>query len=633
MFTCRAGVLLAAMLANVLSPAHAIAGEPHVQFSHAHGLYERPFELALSGTGTAEIYYTTDAGGAGSKSAKRYDGPISITATTVVRAWPQPSRGGAPEVVTRSYIFPGKVLHQTAAGFPATWGEKKGKPVPASYGICPQLAQDHAFAELDRGLRAIPTMSLVLDPADLFGAEAGIYAHPEEQGRDWERRGSVEFIHPDGRAGFQSDCGVRIHGGWSRRPEESPKHGFRLLFRKRDGVAALDYPLFGEKNHEFTTLILRGGNNDTFLHPSSEERRRAEYARDQWMRESHAAMGYPAARGLFVHLYLNGLYWGVYNLTERPDAAFAAAALGGKKDDYDTRRADKALSGDKAAWDDLLAIAEAGVAHPSEYDAIARHLDLTAFIDFMILNLYGGNSDWDGSSNWYAFRNHEHGGRFQFLVWDGERTLEEVDRNVVAYDAKGSPPRLFQRLRANPEFRLAFADRAAKHFFGVGALAPAAAAARYRARSDVLDAAIVGESARWGAYRRDVHPFRTGPYELYTRDAHVRPEVARLLQQYFPRRTGLVLQQFREAGLYPKADTPEVRIDGGRVYLDATAERTIYFTTDGSDPRLAGGGISPAAKRYEGPVTDAKELKARSWDDAGEWSALVQVDGGTSPRE
>jgi hypothetical protein len=337
-------------------------------------------------------------------------------------------------------------------------------------------------------------------------------------------------------------------------------------------------------------------------------------------------MGHPAARGVFVHLYLNGLYWGLYNLTERPDAAFAAAVWGGKKGDYDSRRADKVIAGDKTAWDELLTLADADLTQPAAYDAVRRRLDVPAFADYMILNLYGGNGDWDGSSNWYAARDHRNdnggdGGRFQFLLWDAERTLESVDANVVAYDAAGSPPRLFQRLRASADFRLAFADRAWRHLVRPsGALTPDAAARRYRAWSDVLDSAIVGESARWGSYRRDIHPFRTGPYELYTREAHVRPEVDRLLHDYFPGRAGTLLRQLRDAGLYPKVDAPTLRRDGDRLFLDVAPDSQTFYTTDGSDPRTS-------AKRYEGPIAadDATRLAARSRaSNGGEWSALVE---------
>ena len=70
-----------------------------------------------------------------------------------------------------------------------------------------------------------------------------------------------------------------------------------------------------------------------------------------------AAMGRPSARGLFVHLYVNGLYWGLYNPSERPSAPFVAAHLGGKPEDYDVRNGDHILEGDDAAWKKLMTLA------------------------------------------------------------------------------------------------------------------------------------------------------------------------------------------------------------------------------------------------------------------------------------
>ena len=82
-----------------------------------------------------------------------------------------------------------------------------------------------------------------------------------------------------------------------------------------------------------------------------------------------------------------------------------------------------------------------------------------------------------------------------------------------------------------------------------GRFTPEPAAARYAALARSVEKAIVAESARWGDYRRDAHPYREGPYELYTRDDHWAPEVRRLLETYFPKRATEVLRQFREAGL------------------------------------------------------------------------------------
>jgi len=166
------------------------------------------------------------------------------------------------------------------------------------------------------------------------------------------------------------------------------------------------------------------------------------------------------------------------------------------------------------------------------------------------LNLYGANADWDASSNWYAARKRDPAGRFVFFVWDGERTLENVEDNRLQVDDDFSPTRLFQKLRACSEFRGEFARRAQTHLNGDGALAPKQAGARYRRLAALLDSAIVAESARWGDYRRDVHQYKEGPYELYTRDAHWRPEVERLLQAYFPGRSAAFMAQLKVARLY-----------------------------------------------------------------------------------
>src|SRR5205085_1996267 len=142
--------------------------------------------------------------------------------------------------------------------------------------------------------------------------------------------------------------------------------------------------------------------------------------------------------------------------------------------------------------------------------------------------------DWDHASNWYAARRRNPPGKYQFFIWDGERTLEGLDDNSMAFDDDQSPPRLFQKLRRNAEFRRLFAGRARQHLTNGRALTPEKAAERYQKWVKEIDSALIAESARWGGYRRDVHPYKTGPYELYTRNEHWRPEIHRLLEEYFP---------------------------------------------------------------------------------------------------
>jgi hypothetical protein len=173
-----------------------------------------------------------------------------------------------------------------------------------------------------------------------------------------------------------------------------------------------------------------------------------------------------------------------------------------------------------------------------------------------------------------------------------------------------------------------FADHVQRHLFRSGALMSAPAAERFQRWADEIDKAVVAESARWGDYRRDFHRYKTGPYEFYTRDEHWRPEIKRLLAEYFPQRTAVVLKQFQAAGLYPNIEAPSGRRVDGRLILSAP-RGVIYFTKDESDPRVTGGKIATGALKYEGTIVleAGRRIKARALAGSAaspEWSALVE---------
>ncbi len=544
------------------TPGHTNTGEilglvGELKASTAGIIADSALALTLTTrTPGARIVYTTDGSIPSATNGVVYRNSLRIDTTRVVRAAAFRNGFAPTETLTRSFIFPEHVAWQTGKDFPKFWGFTNGEPVAAFYEMDHRITGSPTYQkDLLNGLRSLPSLSIVTDPDSLFDAKRGIYAHPMETGRDWERAVSAEMIYPDGRRGFQINCGLRVQGGWNRRPEECPKHSLRLIFKKQYGSPRLDYPLFGPEGiHEFETVILRGGCNNTWLHWSGVERQRGDYIRDQWMRETSAAMGQPAARGQFVHLYLNGLYWGLYNLTERPSAPFLAGNQGGHPSDYDTRNSDKVLSGDTNAWDKLFTLANAGVSNAVAWQQVRSLLDVTNFADYMILNYYGANADWDRSSNWYAGRRRDPSGPYQFFVWDGERTLEQADDDRMDFDDDQSPLRLFQKLKESPGFRSVFADRVRKHCTGDGVLTPQRAADRFRKLANLLDLPIVAESARWGTYRNDFHRYKEGPYECYTRDDHWRPEVQRLMNGYFPQRTEAFLKILERRGLWSAAD-------------------------------------------------------------------------------
>jgi hypothetical protein len=371
---------------------------------------------------------------------------------------------------------------------------------------------------------------------------------------------------------FQCGCGLRIHGGTSRQPDVSPKHSFRLAFKQRYGAAPLHFPLFGKDGAvEFDTLVLRAGNNDSWLAEQGEGGRRADYLRDEWMRRSMQDMGHPSARGRFVHLYLNGLYWGVYNLCESPGPGLLALNRPEQTDisnefrdltphpfegrgrssasGYDVRKAGNIEAGDAVAWNKMMTLANAGVNDDRRYEDISHYLDLPELADYLILNFYAGNSDWDRSANWVAIRPRAPNGRFQFLVWDGEGTLGNLEADTLDFDDDESPPRLFHKLAENDAFRKLFADRAQKLLFENGPLAPKAAAERYCNLAESVAPALTAEAARWGAFREERYRYRAN-LSAYTAEKDWKPEVERIQTQYFPKRREVLLNQLRRYGLF-----------------------------------------------------------------------------------
>ena len=518
---------------------------------HPSGLYESAFTLTLAPSEHgARMFYTTNGTLPDATNGILYERPLRIATTTILRAAVFDGTTLQSDVTSRTYLFPRDVLTQTGAGFPPTWGNDNGLPIRAWYGMTETAGKDGQRRGRE-ALAAIPSLSIITAPENLFSPRMGIYTHPSERGRTWECAASAELLDPQGRLGFQVSCGLRIHGGMSRHTEESPKHSFRLLFRRRYGAPRLQAPIFGANGpQEFDDLILRAGSNDSWLASDGQTRRGADYLRDEWTRRSLLAMGYPSARGIFVHLYLDGVYWGLYNLCERPEATWFASTERQPATEYDVRKGDKIESGDDAAWNQVVALANAGLGGNRAYQEFSRRVDVIELADFLILNFYAGNTDWDRSANWCAFRPRTAEGRFRFLTWDSECVLRSPEANTLDFDDDQSPPRLFQRLSQNAGFRALFAERARRLLFNDGPLAPGPAAARYAALAKSIERAIPAEASRWGSYRRDVHPYKTGPYELYARETHWQPEVGRLQTHYFPRRSAFLANQFRERGLF-----------------------------------------------------------------------------------
>ena len=630
-------------------------------FSKSRGYYSQPFLVALQTPDPeTKIYYTTDGIRPSAQKGSLYLEPIRIQTTTPLSA--VAVKGSETSaVVTHTYFFTDSILKQTnhPKGYPAEWGAFETIPgvAPADYEMDPEVCENPIYRpQVIAAFQDLPSISVVTDPDNLFSHSTdtktgGIYIYTCSTGtgigEGWERPASAEYYDPKTQNWFQVNCALQLHGGASRVPEKTPKHSFRLEFKSEYGPSKLDFPLFSEPDAttQFNLLVLRANFGYTWLHWLPTERKAAKYVQDSWGKDTQLAMGHHSAHNKFVNLFLNGMYWGMYNVSERLDEDFMGTYLKGKAADFDVvKDYAEVTSGDLGAWNKMMAMANAGLQDLAAYQKIQGnnpdgtkssayepYLDVENLTDYMLMNFYAGNNDWD-HHNWAAARNKvEPAKGFKFFSWDAEHLFTSSTLDNTTENNANCPSRIFTKLKDNAEFRILLADHIHKLFFDDGSLTPESVSDRYLLRAKEIEKAIWGESARWGDYRRDVNP-RDSDNDLYTPDKYWVKTRDWLTNTYFPPRTNLVVNQLRMSGLYPWIDTPQFTEKGGAITNEIdlgiySPSGTIYYTVNGIDPRAVGGEVaSNGTYIYNSPlkINGNGTVKARV-KDGTRWSAMTEA--------
>ena len=669
-----------------LNGAYSLLGKvADTQFSVKRGIFSAPFSLTIStATAGATIRYTTDGSTPTATHGSIPAGPLTIAATTNLRAAAFLTGWEPTDVDTQTYLFPADIiLQQPTGGPPSGWPASSGTDQVLDFGMDPEVVNHNnpdlgGPATVKNALLALPSVIITTDLPNYFNINGsqGFYANPYGRGMAWERPVSLEWInpptaqHPNGTSEFQVNAGVRLRGGYSR-TTVNPKHSFHLFFRADYGDAKLDYPLFGRHGAQtFERIDFRTAQNYSW---SFQGDSRNTFLREEACRLAQLEMGHPSSHVRYVHLYLNGVYWGLYSLDERTEAAFSAAYLGGTKEDYDVVNSEQdsgyitgVTDGSMAAWQDLWNQSRAHQANPTAAgyfkmmgkaaDGVTPTgdpvlLDVDNLIDYLMLTFCTGNLDGclssfqgnDRANNWFGSRRSANnpGEGFRFYVHDFEHVFFSIyeDRtgpwtpSNQADFAYANPYYLHRDLIDNPEYKIRWADRIQKHLFQNGVLTPTAWSNRINQLAGMVDPAIVAESARWGDAKSST-PF-TKTHWLAARQS---------LLTYIAARHPFVLEHLRNAGLYPAVAAPLINPFGGyqnsgvQVTMTGPAGATLYYMSDGSDPRAVGGAIRSDAKIYvsTGTTEDSplvlsgsgeRTMRARAYASGTSlpWSALSEA--------
>jgi hypothetical protein len=635
-----------------------------VEFNAERGFYEKPFDLVLTcATPEARIRYTLDGSIPAETNGAPYLDPLRMETTTVVRARAFRQGFEPAQTQTHTYIFAWDTAVQPGSappGYPLRWTDYTGGgSYRADYGMINPATQsssyaraagnssysvDEARAAIRRSLESLPVLSIVTDKENLFSATTGIYLHPGARGEAWERPVSVELITTSGIEDWQADAGIHVMGLTSRSLQVTPKLNFMLVFSADYGDAWLREPFFGiDGPRRIKRIALRSNARDSWI-SEYHGHGTATYIADGFAKDSVLDSGEPGTRHRYCHVFLNGLYWGVYNPTERPQAHWAETTFGGEDEDYDVVNlccGNRLERGDLTEWQRLLAASRTGFATSDAYQAIqgnhpdgtrnpalTRLLGIESFIGFAINGYYHASVDWPG--NFFVVYDNlaDRTEGWRFVTWDTDLGLPNLD--VTAN--KVTPPEGFSHpwwqnspgvvdvgLRRNPDYRLRFADRVYREFFH-GAYTTEANLERWQRLRDTILPGLHAESARWGDYQ---------PGGLRTVQDHWLPRVnGAAATRWFRDRNLTVIRQLRAAGLYPPIDPPTLDPQGGNMapgsminLLNPNNSGTIYFTTDGGDPRFGG-----TDRIYDAPIVINQPTLVRARVLSGStWSALAEA--------
>jgi hypothetical protein len=645
-------------------------------FQPKRGYYTTPQTVTIScATPGATIAYTIDGSDPSPTAGTQVPAvnastppvvAIAVTSTKYLRAMAYKNSSGLrpTNVDSHSYIFTPRVLTQsnTQAGYPTGWVGRT-----ADYGMDPNVVNTTLPGyDVTTGLLSLPTISLTCPVAALFGTTApvGIYYDTSQRGDAAERKVSLEWINPDGTPGWHVQAGVRPHGNSSRGHSFTPKHPLRLNFRADYGASRLREDIFGSGVKSFDQLLLRACSTDSMPvvdgDNSDGEQRwnndKATYLRDQYMRDVLNDLGHPNCRGVYVQLYLNGLYWGLYNLSERPNAAFFASTFGGAETEWDVLKDfEEVNDGDAAAWNALKAIVnDTGITDAARCQkllgnnpdgtrnaAYPIYLHWPSFRDYMIAHIAAGAEDWPDHNYWVGRRRGAPSDGFHFVVWDQEISNDSLTRlsgrgSGAPFESVGDPAvdggyqfgpaKIYDKFRRVEPFKTLFRNRIHELLFNNGALTPALQKARWGALQARIDKAMVPESARWGdangegAKKRETTWLNNMNYMNAARTG------------YWDAIQPIDVRRFRNVALYPTINQPAFSVPGGsvpagyRLYLTSAAPQ-IYYTLDGSDPQGANGLPTAAASLYASGIVlnQSAAVTARARTAAGEWSGVNQA--------
>jgi hypothetical protein len=466
-----------------------------VSFSIQGGFHAGPLSLVLHSTeADVEIRYTLD-GSEPTEESDLYEDQIFITDRS-----DEPNNLSEILDISHNYanaaLPAGKVFKGTVVRAAAFREDTIRSPVTTNTYFINQRGSDRY---------SLPVISLSVHPDSLFDHEKGIYvlgkiwydagannhsggapANYNQRGDEWERLMHMELYEPDGTRGISQEIGARLHGGWSR---AFPQKSFRLYSRSDYGTSRFRYQIFPELELDnFNRLILRNSGQDVIM----------TLFRDAYIQKSVGHMNFATMASRAAILFINGEYWGIYNIRERYDEDYLETHYGVESERVDLLTGKSEVKeGSASHYTAMLQYLQGNDIRQAEhFDHIRTMMDIDNFTDYYIAQIFARNTDWPHNNvDYWRYQTDYHpgaiiperDGRWRWMMfdtdfgfgwqpenwpstpqnrWDVPREFDRQShtRNMIKHVTDSPSERawstyIFRRLLQNQEFRYGFLNR------------------------------------------------------------------------------------------------------------------------------------------------------------------------------
>ena len=350
-------------------------------FSAKGGLYDEEVEISLFASDDAVIRYTLD-GSEPTEKSPEYKGVLSAkNGVTCLRARAFKENMLPSETVTQTYFV----------GISST----------------------------------VPIVSLVTDEKYLFNQKTGIlvpgYGETANYYKNWEYPISVEYYGIDGEQVLNQGATFRVTGATSRKFGQK---SISLFARAAYGNNKFEFDPFGNGDTEYKAITLRAAGTESFQ----------TRFRDAMLASRAAGLNILWQDATPVIAYINGQYWGHYNIRERVNKHMIAKFEGVTDDELiDTmdilKGRTETQQGNRNDWDELIAFCKKKDLNvPENLAWLDERLDIDSYFTHAIIEMIIGNAD-IGNVRYYRIP----GGKWKCALYDLDDGMMSLKKAPITY--------------------------------------------------------------------------------------------------------------------------------------------------------------------------------------------------------